>query len=43
MDDPAITRGGCKVETTACEIDASIETRWQKLTSALAVEHDWIA
>jgi flagellar assembly protein FliH len=43
VDDPTITRGGCKLETTACEVDATIESRWQKLTAALAAEHDWIA
>ncbi len=43
VEDPTLARGGCRVETLNCEIDASIETRWQKLTAALAQEHDWIA
>ena len=43
IEDPTLARGGCKLETPNCEIDASIETRWQKLTAALAQEHDWIA
>ena len=42
-EDSTLARGGCKIETLSCEIDASIETRWQKLTAALAQEHDWIA
>ena len=43
VEDPSLTRGGCRIETFNCEIDASIETRWQKLTAALAQDHDWIA
>lgn len=41
--DASITRGGCRVETANCEIDATIESRWTKLAHALAQEHDWIA
>jgi len=43
VEDPAITRGGCRVETSASEIDATLETRWQRLSAALAQEHEWIA
>ncbi len=43
VEDPAITRGGCRVETSACEIDATLETRWQKLSAALAQDSEWIA
>lgn len=43
VEDAALARGGCKVETANCEIDASMETRWQKLAQALAQDHDWIA
>jgi flagellar assembly protein FliH len=43
VEDPAVLRGGCRVETSACEIDATLETRWQKLSAALAQDHEWIA
>ena len=43
IEDSTLARGGCKIEASNCEIDASIETRWQKLGAALAQEHDWIA
>jgi flagellar assembly protein FliH len=43
IEDPTLARGGCKIETATGEIDASIETRWQKLTTALAQDGDWIA
>jgi flagellar assembly protein FliH len=43
VEDPAISRGGCRVEASACEIDATLETRWQKLCAALAQDHEWMA
>ena len=43
VEDSAITRGGCRVETAACEIDATLETRWQRLSAALGQDHEWIA
>lgn len=43
VEDPTVARGGCRVETGACEIDATLETRWQKLTAALAQDSEWIA
>lgn len=43
VEDATLTRGGCRIETAACEVDATLETRWQKLTTALAQEQDWIA
>ena len=43
IEDPTLARGGCRIETANCEIDASMETRWQKLSAALAQEHDWMA
>ena len=43
VEDPNMTRGGCKVETATGEVDATLEARWQKLTLALALDHEWIA
>jgi len=43
VEDTSITPGGCRIETSTCEIDATLETRWQKLTAALAQEQEWIA
>ncbi|MCC6535453.1 MAG: flagellar assembly protein FliH [Burkholderiales bacterium] len=43
VEDAALTPGGCKLETAACEIDATLETRWQKLCAALAQDCNWIA
>lgn len=42
VEDPSILRGGCRVETSAGEIDATLQTRWQKLTASLAQNHEWL-
>ncbi|HWW08196.1 flagellar assembly protein FliH [Collimonas sp.] len=33
--DPAITRGGCRVQASSGELDATMETRWQRVVAAL--------
>ena len=43
VEDANILRGGCRIETPTGEIDATLETRWQKLSAALAQDHEWIA
>lgn len=39
--DPAVTRGGCLVESDIGIIDASIETRWRRAAAALGSEAPW--
>ena len=41
-EDQHISRGGCRVETAGGEVDASIESRWQRTTAALGSPQDWI-
>lgn len=41
IDDPAIQPGGCKIEAGASEIDATIESRWSRLLTALGRNGDW--
>ena len=42
-DDTQLDRGGCRVETASNQIDASLPTRWQRLTAALSKQSDWLA
>ena len=42
-DDDALEPGGCRVETASNQIDASLPTRWQRLTAALGRQSDWLA
>jgi len=43
VEDPGMTRGGCKLHTLASELDASIETRWRRVTAALGQDTPWLA
>jgi flagellar assembly protein FliH len=38
--DPAVSRGGCRVETPQCEVDATVETRWRRVLAALGCDED---
>jgi flagellar assembly protein FliH len=41
-EDPAIACGGCRVETAAGEVDATLAQRWHRVTAALGQPTDWI-
>ena len=42
-DDAQLEPGSCRVETANNQIDASLPTRWQRLTAALSKNSDWLA
>ena len=42
IEDAKLARGGCRLDTPDCDIDASLEGRWQRLVSALGEDHGWI-
>ncbi len=41
VDDPLMQQGGCRVETGTTEIDANIESRWQRIVTALGSDAPW--
>jgi flagellar assembly protein FliH len=43
VQDGAIARGGCRVDTASNQIDAQIASRWQRLSQALGKDIDWLA
>jgi flagellar assembly protein FliH len=43
VEDPRITRGGCRIETSSSEIDATLESRWKRVLSALGRDGNWLA
>ena len=43
IDDPSITRGGCRVELGSSDVDATIQTRWRRVIEAIGVSQDWLA
>lgn len=41
VEDPHMTRGGCRIETAESELDATLETRWKRIVQALGSDADW--
>ncbi|MEO1765858.1 flagellar assembly protein FliH [Thiobacter aerophilum] len=41
VEDPHMTRGGCRIETAESELDATLETRWKRIVSALGSDGNW--
>ena len=42
-EDSHLERGGCRVETPTNQIDASVQTRWQRIAAALGKNAEWLA
>lgn len=42
QDDKQILRGGCRLETRSNQIDATLDTRWQRLNAALGKDTAWL-
>ena len=42
VEDAAIQAGGAMVQTSATQIDATLDTRWKRLASALGTTSDWL-
>jgi len=42
IEDATITRGGCRLNTLASELDATVERRWQRITTALGQDTPWL-
>lgn len=42
IEDERIARGGCKLETSSSHVDASLDKRWEKVTSAIAKNSKWL-
>lgn len=42
MDDSRIERGGCRIECTTAELDATMPSRWQRIATTLAQDHSWL-
>lgn len=42
IEDPELDRGGCRIETGTNQIDATLPTRWRRLTESLSKQLDWL-
>ena len=41
IEDPHIERGGCRIETSTSELDATLEARWKRIVAALGQDDEW--
>uniref|UniRef100_E6QR76 Putative flagellar assembly protein FliH n=1 Tax=mine drainage metagenome TaxID=410659 RepID=E6QR76_9ZZZZ len=42
VEDPQIEAGGCRIESNSNQLDATLNTRWQRLATALGQNLDWL-
>lgn len=42
VEDPRIERGGCRVETAAATVDATLANRWRIVAAALGNDMSWL-
>lgn len=42
FEDAKLTRGGARVETAHSQIDATVETRWKRITAHIGQESSWL-
>jgi len=42
VEDPRIQRGGAMLQTSATQIDATVEARWQRLAATLGQTGEWL-
>lgn len=42
VEDPQLTRGGCRIETAGGEVDATVPTRWSRVLGTLGLESTWL-
>jgi flagellar assembly protein FliH len=41
LTDPQIKRGGCRVETSHSQVDATLETRWKRIVESIGQDKSW--
>lgn len=42
IEDPQIARGGCRVENSGAEVDATLPSRWRRVIDSLGRQGDWL-
>ena len=43
IEDSSITAGGCRVELSASEVDATYETRWRRIIESIGITPEWLS
>jgi flagellar assembly protein FliH len=42
VEDMRVARGGCRIETSTAELDATLPSRWHRIASALGQDNAWL-
>lgn len=42
IEDERVTRGGCRLETSASQMDVSLSKRWERVVSAISQDSSWL-
>lgn len=42
VEDGQLERGGCRIETAECEIDATLAGRWERVVASIGSDHAWL-
>lgn len=42
IEDGSVTAGGCRIDSGASEVDATLETRWRRVLDAIGTSGDWL-
>ena len=43
FEDTTLSRGGCRVELGASEVDATLETRWRRVIESIGISQEWLS
>ena len=42
IEDSNLTAGGCRVEHSASQVDATLETRWRRVIESIGIPREWL-
>ena len=42
LEDPQVAAGGCRIDNSGAEIDATLATRWKRVLDSLGRQSDWL-
>ena len=42
VEESSLTRGGCRIEQNANEVDATLETRWRRTIESIGITPEWL-
>jgi len=42
LEDAGLTRGGLRIEAGGSHVDATLETRWQRVIESIGVDSEWV-